>query len=555
MNNGTTKLAAFFLFLITSVSLLSVESATVKSGETIKPNPKLLNTGLADVKTFMAFYNRLSTDVDIGNKPLILELGWVRGMSREGKNGRAIAKIDRLTGDISLTVKGMPEGEWDFSLIENRPIQNYSTMPEFGDEIIRIGSINVKRGYGTLNTRVDPALFLGFRIDRATISRAGIEPAESFALTGAPSLTDRLNYLPSFSKATTVQEREAVLEELITKGRDIFLNEVFNGNGRTCATCHREERNFTIDPKFIATLPPTDPLFVAETNPALANNFENSALMRKFGLFIENVDGFEDLTNKFTLRASSSILAVALSIKAPTRTQTIDTTAAFDNSPLQRLGWGGDGAPGSGTLREFAIGAVIQHFPKTLDRKTGVDFRLPTDQELDALEAFQLSLGRSEDYDLMKLKLVNKLASKGQKLFISAVINDGGKSKKCMECHFNGGATVGFDFAKDTKCLTCIPSDANGTFDIGISDLKDAKDQGLPLDGGFGKTKTPDGAFGSCLFNCIKAFNTPTLVEAADTAPFFHNHLIDTIEKAVKFYGTDDFNNSDTGKMEFPPGV
>ena len=67
---------------------------------------------------------------------------------------------------------------------------------------------------------------------------------------------------------------------LIAKGRQIFFNETFNGNGRTCGTCHREENNFTIDPAFIATLPPNDSLFVAEFNPELATNFENPRLMR-----------------------------------------------------------------------------------------------------------------------------------------------------------------------------------------------------------------------------------------------------------------------------------
>src|SRR3546814_9251049 len=48
------------------------------------------------------------------------------------------------------------------------------------------------------------------------------------------------------------------------------------------------------------------------------------------------------------------------------------------------------------SLRSFATGAVIQHFTKTLNRIPGVDFRLPTDAELDALQAFQLS--RSEEH-------------------------------------------------------------------------------------------------------------------------------------------------------------
>src|SRR5688500_947977 len=35
-------------------------------------------------------------------------------------------------------------------------------------------------------------------------------------------------------------------------GADFFFRETFNGNGRTCASCHRVEQNFTIDPAFIA---------------------------------------------------------------------------------------------------------------------------------------------------------------------------------------------------------------------------------------------------------------------------------------------------------------
>jgi hypothetical protein len=41
----------------------------------------------------------------------------------------------------------------------------------------------------------------------------------------------------------------------------------------------------------------------------------------------------------------------------------------------------------------FALGAVVQHFTKTLNRVPGVDFRVPSDLEVDALLAFQLALG------------------------------------------------------------------------------------------------------------------------------------------------------------------
>ena len=39
-------------------------------------------------------------------------------------------------------------------------------------------------------------------------------------------------------------------------------------------------------------------------------------------------------------------------------------------------------------------------------------------------------------------------------------------------------------------------------------------------------------------------FNSPSLVEAADTAPFFHNHTVPDLESAVAFYGSDAFLQS-----------
>ncbi|MGH7645225.1 MAG: hypothetical protein ACREMR_06525, partial [Gemmatimonadales bacterium] len=104
---------------------------------------------------------------------------------------------------------------------------------------------------------------------------------------------------------------------LIAKGRDLFFNETFTGNGRTCGSCHRELENFAISPAFIATLPKDDPLFVAEFVPALKQNFENPRLMREFGLILENLDGFDDLANKFTMRGVPHVLALRTSVASP----------------------------------------------------------------------------------------------------------------------------------------------------------------------------------------------------------------------------------------------
>jgi hypothetical protein len=97
----------------------------------------------------------------------------------------------------------------------------------------------------------------------------------------------------------------------------LFFNETFGGNGRTCGTCHPETNNFTIDPKFIATLPDDNPLFVAEFIPALSEDFEKPELMRKVGLILENTNGFDDLKTNFTMRSVPHLLAMRTSLDPP----------------------------------------------------------------------------------------------------------------------------------------------------------------------------------------------------------------------------------------------
>lgn len=298
--------------------------------------------------------------------------------------------------------------------------------------------------------------------------------------------------------------------QLIQEGERIFFEETFSGNGRTCGTCHRAEDNFALSPAFVATLDPSDALFVSERNPDLANNFENVNLIRELAMIVENQDGFDDLEDNFNMRGVPHTLALNTSIASATGPQT---------------GWSGDGSPGDGSLRSFAVGAVIQHYPKTLNRIAGVDFRLPTDAELDALEAFQLSLGRQEEISL-PLQLNGVVAARGQEIFMDRTLG------KCNACHFNAGANA------DPQIFG--PTAGNLNFNTGVEDLPDQPadltGEKVPPDDGFGIPGNGE-------------FNTPTLVEAADTGPFFHNNSVATIEGAVAFYNGDAFNNSPAGAL------
>lgn len=316
-------------------------------------------------------------------------------------------------------------------------------------------------------------------------------------------------------------------DPLVEKGRRLFFEETFGGNGRTCGTCHRAERNFTIDPEFIAKLPPTDPLFVHETNLALAA-LENAELLRKHALFLENLDGFDQ---PGVFRSAQHTLGLR-STTGPARGGDIENSGL-----LGALGWSGDGAPGTGALREFAVGAVVQHMPKTLNRQAGADFRLPTEDELDALLAFQLSLGRQEEYivdpaDPNALTFRDPFVSEGQRLFHDAPARTGA-NRSCGGCHHNAGSNTPEGIGLNANTRAALHPRAPACLLPGVA----------PFDGGFGAEPVTITICGQTLqaFGDGR-FNSQSLVEAADTPPFFHNNIVNTIEEAVDFYTTDIFS-------------
>jgi hypothetical protein len=313
----------------------------------------------------------------------------------------------------------------------------------------------------------------------------------------------------------------------ICTGADLFLRETFDGNGRSCATCHPVANNFAIDTRFIASLPPNDPLFVAEFNRTLSR-LEIPAQMRGRALILENVDGFApDPTVRFVLRSVPHTLSMGTSVaRSPSDPVT---------PPVDRTGWSGDGAPGNGALRDFQTGAITQHYTKNLARVPGRDFRLATTSELDKIDLFMRQLGRTNELDLTTVVMSDARAEAGRNVFLAV---------GCNACHLNAGANAGFG------------GGGNFNFNTGVEAARHAGLASFPLDGGFRTTPAnPDGSFGD------GTFNAPPLVEAADTGPFFHTattvsgasaHNVataTTIEEAIAFYDSPAFNNSPSGQV------
>lgn len=355
------------------------------------------------------------------------------------------------------------------------------------------------------------------------------------ASCGAPALDDEIaEDGTTVNGELTAQDRlnacardprviAGLVSQRVCAGADVFFRESFNGNGRTCATCHRVENNFTIDPPFIAALfasNPLDPLFVFRNVPALDTLESNDDLFQKSGI-LENLDGFEDLANKFAVRSTPHVLSMAITV-AP------DPAEGRIFPPAEATGWSGDGAPGDGSLRQFLTGAIRQHYPKRLDRVSGVDFRVPTNLELDLTLEFQRSLGRTNELNFQQVRMFDAGAEQGRLAYLDPL------RARCNVCHANGGANF-------------VDTGKNRNFDTFTRTAPDLLSfQGVTTDGGFGGQNQPlpnlntlNTPFPGVTGFGDGTFNTPPVIEAVDSAPFFHNNSFGPdIEGATAFYNS-----------------
>jgi cytochrome c peroxidase len=482
------------------------DTASVRKDDPIETTAASLTAptedGLADAySTFLGVFVPPQGNFD---SQFPIGFGFHEGLVTEkvaanGITARGSAVLDMNRGTVSATLNDVPtNGQFDLWLVKN--VTGGTVAPEATDQMLKVGTFAGTGSSRTLSASLGSNIL--FDLDLVVVTRSGKTPDKSCVAIGDRTLFEKRLF--RFRMGKTLDPVTGPLandiettDPLVARGAQIFFNETFGGNGRTCGTCHRAERSLTIDPAFIATLPQSDPLFVGETHPALAQ-LEDPVLLRSQALFRINNHGFDDPTHEFVERGVPHTLSLGL---------TNGIANQRFGPPDARLGWSGDGGPGRGTLHEFSFGAIIQHFTKTLNRKPGVDFRIPTEEELDALEAFQLFTGRQtiSDFQPSTVTPTDPRAANGSNLF------------------FNVGCS--------TFCHTDMSGfvDANGNFNTGVVNLA----PNLPRDDGFSGTGTGD-----------DTFNIPPLVEAADTPPHFHNNAAATIEDAVAFYSSATFQAS-----------
>jgi len=473
-----------------------------------------------------------------GDRNIEIPVAWTESLSTEPSKARGQVHLDLIDGVLRAEVRGLKGQPADLWLVDNQEGPGRTVLPEPGDRMIRLGRLQTQGDASTVSAGLVAGSLRDFELDLVVVSRAGRTPAESRLLVGTRPFFERLYTRTRVARETT-RERNArlfgpatllallsprpaeadstqvllahgLVSQAVGEGADLFFRETFGGNGRTCGTCHRAENNLGLDLDFISTLPAEDKLFIAELPPSAGGvpGLERPRLLRGHAQVLMNSDGFEDPTVKFVMRAVQHTLSLATSIAPPDNRQ-----------PIQRTGWSGDAAPGNGALRLLPNAAVQQHFTRTLNRAVGTDFVLPTDVQLDNMEAFTLASGRLNELNLLNVRLTNAVAQAGRNKF-----------GFCTACHSNAGAT--------------LRRGLNFNFNTGVERAPDPSQttEPHPQDGGFGAAVnfTFD-CNGDGRFDCFGdgSFNIPPLIEAADTEPFFHHHSAATLEDAVAFYTTE----------------
>ena len=405
-----------------------------------------------------------------------------------------------------------------------------------------------------------------------------------------------------FASAVSAQMTKAEMEQ-IDEGFRVFMVEEFDGNGRTCGTCHIPDESYNIFPHTIKHMKRKDRDKVFAINvPGL----ENIDIIVARGLF--NVSGSADACRADIpgcwgaegeehsdpiFRGSMGLHGMKLTSKPSdnypgTPMLPIECSTGV-TALLPQIGWAGDGSPGTskmvddpattdvdesydcqinhdvydfdadGSFRAFATGAILQHFTGSLDRIPGSDFRFATAAELDAMEAFTLWLGRralnaeenaiqgtvnATEFDVKLLDFKDARVALGREHFIrEAEFQTQGRGDPEAN---NPDSGSGCDNCHvNGGAITQTAGGGDGSNVQAETQVEPSSEAiglavvGVPL------PHDPGGSdsIGRVPENTFDDdFNVQSIIESAEKRAWFHNHkTLDSLEESILHYTSSDF--------------
>jgi cytochrome c peroxidase len=312
----------------------------------------------------------------------------------------------------------------------------------------------------------------------------------------------------------------------LLRARHLFEKETFDGNGRTCLTCHsRDTGTFTpqdAQRRFVRN--PNDPLFLADgSDDGLGTGAErikkDATILVRIAL-PENVHLADD--------PSARSVVLRRGVPSTLNTPTLDPVLMQDGRQPD--------------LMAQARGAVFDHAQATKE---------PRAKDLQLLAAFQHLPSFFSSTTMLKygyFGIEPKLPEgrtaaekRGRRFFIDVPPEGDFKAGLCAGCH------SGPMLNETNEFVPAPPFKRGGRFQsVGVSEFNTA---GNPVrtfvftnaDGSTATVTSPDP--GRALitgnaqdFESLNAFKIPSLWAAARTAPYFHDNSAKTLEDVARHY-------------------
>jgi len=394
---------------------------------------------------------------------------------------------------------------------------------------------------------------------------------------------------PASTQATPASEDNSLGEVVLTtaltavaQGRNLFFKETFDGNGRTCETCHKENEKFGLTSATIANLKKTDSLFRNEQNVNMLVVNAMGSILPSLEEMAKPSDFFISDTLTGSLGGSAQILAIEIingdrqylliggdSLNQPNNIiqdshGNIGTLVSFTNGNLSGpnpINGSEHGLENSVFLRGnralilenidgFAATEVQRASPSLMNLKFTAPYGLSG--EFPDLESFSVGAiaqhfpRRTERVANSDFRMATTQELDALSAFQNSLVSDADPAF---------GQNFDFTFAKyattelqkrglndffGAGCGFCHSNTVLADeflFHTGVPDLPINALDGLPTEQIIGAPAN------------TRAFSTPTLFDLRSTAPFFHDNAIDNLRDAILFYTTPAFNNSTEGQI------
>ena len=240
-----------------------------------------------------------------------------------------VANLNLIDGQVRVALSGVADSgaadgaDYDVWLVDQRPVAGGTSGFEPSDAYINAGTLRASGDQLELTTALGPEAFTAFQVDDVVITESGKKPTDKVLFRGSPDVFQALytatrtpelfamsdfvspDAFPSSDRpligsntafAQDLEElrnfgadqmerrklvnvnRAVVSNAMVGMGARLFITETFNGNGRTCETCHNFLDNVTLSMTDVQLRADSDALFVSEFMPSLAPRMEGDRM-------------------------------------------------------------------------------------------------------------------------------------------------------------------------------------------------------------------------------------------------------------------------------------